>query len=84
MEAAGVQVRLCSSAAKVPLSPEDGIGALKSRVAGAFGLTAPFDIVGPGGRLTTDEDAAQALLKGDGSELSVSNLAVQATRSGDS
>lgn len=73
MEAAGVQVRLCNSAAKVSLSPEDGIGALKSRVAGAFGLTAPFDIVGPDGRLTTDEDAAQAL-KGDASELCISNL----------
>lgn len=66
-----MQVRLCSSAAKVPLSPEEGIGALKSRVAGAFGLTAPFDILGPEGRLTTDEDAAQAL-KGEGSELSIS------------
>lgn len=69
--APSVQVRLCSSAAKVPLSPEEGIGALKSRVAGAFGLTAPFDILGPEGRLTTDEDAAQAL-KGEGSELSIS------------
>lgn len=66
-----MQVRLCNSAAKVALSPEDGIGALKSRVAGAFGLTAPFDIVGPDGRLTTDEDAAQAL-KGDASELCIS------------
>lgn len=72
--APSVQVRLCSSAAKVPLSPEEGIGALKSRVAGAFGLTAPFDILGPEGRLTTDEDAAQAL-KGEGSELSISHLA---------
>lgn len=71
MDGASVQVRLCSSAAKVPLSPEEGIGALKSRVAGAFGLTAPFDILGPEGRLTTDEDAAQAL-KGEGSELSIS------------
>jgi len=69
--APSVQVRLCSSAAKVSLSPEEGIGALKSRVAVAFGLTAPFDILGPEGRLTTDEDAAQAL-KGEGSELSIS------------
>ena len=79
--APSVQVRLCSSAAKVPLSPEEGIGALKSRVAGAFGLTAPFDILGPEGRLTTDEDAAQAL-KGEGSELSISHLAEKLDRFG--
>ena len=35
---------------------QDGLGALKSRVAGAFGLTAPFDLIGPEGRLSTDED----------------------------
>ncbi|CAJ1383737.1 unnamed protein product [Effrenium voratum] len=68
--AAPVQVRLAGSATKVALGPEDGLGALKSRVAGAFGLTAPFDLIGPEGRLSTDEDA-RAVTKAD-SELRIS------------
>lgn len=59
----GLQVNLCGSSAKVPLAPEDGLAALKSRVAGAFNLSAPFDLMGPEGRLKTDEDAAQAAMK---------------------
>ncbi|CAE7426200.1 HERC1 [Symbiodinium natans] len=67
-----VQVRLCNSAAKVPFLPDDGLDALKSRAAGAFGLKAPFDIIGPEGtRLATDADAARALLRGPG-ELAIS------------
>ncbi|CAE6948088.1 unnamed protein product [Symbiodinium sp. CCMP2592] len=67
-----VQVRLCNSATKVPFLPDDGLDALKSRAAGAFGLKAPFDIIGPEGtRLATDADAARALLNGSG-ELAIS------------
>jgi len=65
-------VRLCNSATKVPFLPDDGLDALKSRAAGAFGLKAPFDIIGPEGtRLATDADAARALLNGSG-ELAIS------------
>eukprot|EP00930_Biecheleria_cincta_P049848 TRINITY_DN35050_c0_g1_i1.p1 TRINITY_DN35050_c0_g1~~TRINITY_DN35050_c0_g1_i1.p1 ORF type:complete len:672 (-),score=171.02 TRINITY_DN35050_c0_g1_i1:428-2443(-) len=60
-----LHVRLCGSSAHVPLQPDDGISALRSRVAGAFGLTVPFDLVGPEGNpLRTDEDAEQAALRG--------------------
>lgn len=60
-----MQVRLCGSSASIPLQPDEGIGALRSRVAGAFGLTAPFDLVGPEGNpLRTDEDAEQAAIRG--------------------
>eukprot|EP00913_Durusdinium_trenchii_P001735 g1606.t1 len=57
----GLQVNLCGSSAKVPLAPEDGLAALKSRVAGAFNLSAPFDLMGPEGRLKTDEDGGGAV-----------------------
>lgn len=69
-----MHVRLCGSSANVPLQPDDGIGALRSRVAGAFGLTVPFDLVGPEGNLLrTDEDAEQAALRGsqDGAAVKV-------------
>lgn len=43
------------------MKPHEGLGDLHARVAGAFGLTAPFDLVGPeGAPLRSDADAARA------------------------
>lgn len=57
---AELRVRLCGSTAKVSLQPDEGFDSLRSRVAGAFGLTVPFDLVGPDGvPLRSDEDAAR-------------------------
>lgn len=56
-----LQVGLCGRSARVPLRPGEGIGELRSRVAGTFGLKAPFGLKGPDGKhLHTDEDAARA------------------------
>mmetsp|Transcript_65144 Transcript_65144/g.210015 ORF Transcript_65144/g.210015 Transcript_65144/m.210015 type:complete len:295 (-) Transcript_65144:439-1323(-) len=55
-----LNVDLCGRAARVPLRPEEGLGDLRTRVAGAFGLTAPFDLLGPGGTpMRSDHDAAR-------------------------
>ena len=59
-----LQVRLCGSTAKVAIGSEDGLEALKGRVASAFNLTAPFDLVAPSeGRLADDQDARRAVQK---------------------
>lgn len=56
-----LQVGLCGRTAKVPLRANEGIGEFRTRVAGAFGLTAPFDLVGPEGvLLRNDADTARA------------------------
>eukprot|EP00933_Yihiella_yeosuensis_P041569 TRINITY_DN35971_c0_g1_i1.p1 TRINITY_DN35971_c0_g1~~TRINITY_DN35971_c0_g1_i1.p1 ORF type:complete len:683 (-),score=190.54 TRINITY_DN35971_c0_g1_i1:477-2525(-) len=56
-----LRVRLCGTTAKVSLQPDEGLDTLRSRVAGAFGLSsAHFDILGPEGKtLLSDEDAAR-------------------------
>merc|ERR1719329_1446210 len=62
---AELRVGLCGHSARVALGPEEGVGRLRARVADAFGLTAPFDLVGPeGAPIRSDEDAARALAEG--------------------
>eukprot|EP00747_Dinoflagellata_sp_TGD_P166172 gnl/TRDRNA2_/TRDRNA2_188549_c0_seq1.p1 gnl/TRDRNA2_/TRDRNA2_188549_c0~~gnl/TRDRNA2_/TRDRNA2_188549_c0_seq1.p1 ORF type:complete len:661 (-),score=191.75 gnl/TRDRNA2_/TRDRNA2_188549_c0_seq1:81-2063(-) len=58
---AELKVELCRRTVRVPLRPGEGLGGLQTRVAEAFGLTAPFDLLGPAGvPLRTDEDAVGA------------------------
>mmetsp|Transcript_40677 Transcript_40677/g.73288 ORF Transcript_40677/g.73288 Transcript_40677/m.73288 type:complete len:665 (-) Transcript_40677:248-2242(-) len=74
-----LQVRLCGSSAKIPLQANEGLEALRARVAGAFGLTSSFDLVGPEGQpLRTDEDAIQAALKENEPGSAMRPLAVRA------
>lgn len=59
---ADLAVGLCGRAARVPLRPEEGLGELRARVAGAFGLAAPFELLAcpEGTPLRCDADAARA------------------------
>eukprot|EP00927_Polykrikos_kofoidii_P061475 TRINITY_DN56308_c0_g1_i1.p1 TRINITY_DN56308_c0_g1~~TRINITY_DN56308_c0_g1_i1.p1 ORF type:complete len:763 (+),score=149.67 TRINITY_DN56308_c0_g1_i1:48-2291(+) len=57
-----IQIGMCGRVVKVPLRAEEGLGPLRNRVAGAFGLSAPFDLLGPEGKpIITDADVARVL-----------------------
>lgn len=55
-----MSVGLCGRSTRVPLKPTDSLGDLHTKVAGAFGLSAPFDLVGSEGTpLRSNADAAR-------------------------
>mmetsp|Transcript_12661 Transcript_12661/g.22733 ORF Transcript_12661/g.22733 Transcript_12661/m.22733 type:complete len:653 (-) Transcript_12661:5-1963(-) len=69
---AELRVGLCGRAARVPLRPDEGIGDLRARVADAFGLTAPFDLLGPEGMpLRSDQDAVRTAASWASQEVTV-------------
>lgn len=52
-----LRVGLCGRAARVELRQDEGLSELRTRVADAFGLTAPFDLINPQGvPMRTDMD----------------------------
>jgi len=56
-EPSAIQVGLCGRAARVELRPDEGLNELRTRVANAFGLTAPFDLINSQGvPMRTDMD----------------------------
>lgn len=69
---AELRVGLCGRTARVELRSDEGLGVLRDRVAGAFGLTAPFDLVNPlGVPMRSDADAPVSRVGGAVPEVTV-------------
>lgn len=62
VEPAGLRVGLCGRSARVELRPDEGLSELRARVADAFGITAPFDLINPQGvPMRSDTDTSLSL-----------------------